>query len=196
LQAQKDEEFKNILNSCDLNIADGAGIKFAFWKQGEKLKSRIAGADLMQEILRIAGDRGSGIFLVANKNGLSTWEETCDAILQRYPNLKIEGVNLDKNISGCGLQTTGCEIVFCNFGAPFQEKFLYSLKQVNYDKIRLVMGVGGSFDYLTGKMKRAPKWMRKIGLEWLFRLILGPKYRIKRIFKAIIIFPIKVIINN
>lgn len=196
LEAQKDEEFKNILNDCDLNVADGVGIKFAFWKRSfQKLKTRIAGVDLMDEILKMANDRGLGVFLIADKNGLSTWEKTRDAILQKYPNLEIGGVNLDKN-EKYNISDTKYQILFSNSGAPFQEKFLYSLKSQENGKIKLVMGVGGSFDYLTGKVKRAPKWMRQIGLEWLFRLILKPRYRIKRIFNAVIIFPIKIIFNT
>lgn len=200
LAAQKDEEFKNILNNCDLNIADGVGIKFAFWKQGEKLKTRIAGVDLMGEILKMASDRGLGVFLVANKDGLSAWEETRDAILKVYPNLRIGGVDISPgslDFARDGKDNIKeFDIVFANFGAPFQEKFLHSLKSQENDKIKLAMGVGGSFDYLTGKIKRAPEWMRQLGLEWLFRLILEPRYRIKRIFNAVIIFPIKIIINS
>ena len=190
LAAQKDEEFKNILNSCDLNVADGIGIKLAFWKLGlQKLKTRIAGVDLMQEILKMADKRGSGVYLIASRDGLSTYEEIRDIISKTYPNLKISGDNIDKNVIGYGLQVTGCEIVFCSLGAPYQEKFLNSLKSAN---IRLAMGVGGSFDYFTGKVRRSPKWMRQTGLEWLFRLIQQPN-RFRRIFNAVIIFPIKII---
>jgi N-acetylglucosaminyldiphosphoundecaprenol N-acetyl-beta-D-mannosaminyltransferase len=197
LEAQRDEEFKNILNSCELNIADGIGIKIAFWRFGEKLKTRIAGVDLMEKILQIASNRGLGIFLVVNKNGLGTWEETRDAILIKYPNLKIGGSNMEK-FGNCYLEIGNCEkyeIIFANHGAPFQEKFLHSLKNQKNDRIRLAMGVGGSLDYLTGKVQRAPKWMRKLGLEWLFRLWKQPN-RFQRIFNAVIIFPIKIIINK
>jgi len=86
-------------------------------------------------------------------------------------------------------------IVFANFGAPYQEKFLNSLKSAKNSKMRLVMGVGGSFDYLTGKIRRAPVFTRKIGLEWLWRLIQQPR-RIKRIWNAVIIFPIKIIFQK
>lgn len=192
LEAQKNEEFRNILNNCNLNIADGFGLKFAFWRWGEKLKSRVAGVDLMLEILKIANKRGLGVFLVANKNGLSNWEETRDAILKVYPNLKIGGINIDKNNLGYKLQVTGYKIVFCNFGAPFEEIFLNRQKNAI---IGVAMGVGGSFDFLAGKLRRAPIIMRKVGLEWLFRLIQQPR-RIKRIVGATIVFPIKIIFNN
>ncbi len=198
LEAQKDDEFKNILNNCDLNIADGVGIKFAFWRYGKNLKYRIAGADLMEEILKGAGNRGLGVYLVADKNGLSAWEETAEAVKKKYQNIKIDGINLEtlfpigNKVSKLAINH---EIVFCSLGAPFQEKFLHSLKSQENGKIRLIMGVGGSFDYLTGKIKRAPRWMRQLGLEWLFRLILEPRYRIKRIFNAVVIFPIKIILS-
>lgn len=190
LQAGEDAEFKNILNSCDLNIADGFGIKLAFWKYGKKLKCRMAGIDLMEEILRRASDKNLKIFLAANSRGLSGWELTRDAIHATYPSLIIKGENLDIHNTTYIIPDTN--IVFCNFGAPNQEKFLNNLKS---DKIKLAMGVGGSFDYLTGKIPRAPKFMRQIGLEWLFRLFVQPN-RWKRIWNAVIIFPIKVIFNK
>ena len=80
LEAQKNEQFKNILNSCDLNIADGIGIWFAFLRFGKYLKSRITGADLMLEILKMANDRRLGIFLACRKDGLSSFEETKKSI--------------------------------------------------------------------------------------------------------------------
>lgn len=189
LAAQENMEFKNILNSCDLNIADGFGIKLAFWRYGKFLKYRMAGIDLMNNILQIANEKKLSVFLAANKNGLSSWEETRNAILKIYPNLEINGANINIKKS-YELQVSSCEIIFCSFGAPYQEIFLRSQKG---GKIRLAMGVGGSFDYLTGKTPRAPKFLRQIGLEWLWRLLMQPK-RWKRIWNATIIFPTKVIL--
>jgi len=208
LAAQENMEFKNILNSCDLNIADGFGIKLAFWRYGKILKYRMAGIDLMREILQLANAKKLSVFLAANKNGLSSWEETRDAILRIYPNLEIYGSNInchsersDSEAEESNLNTESrsldyarddtniCDIIFCNFGAPYQEIFLRSQKG---GKIRLAMGVGGSFDYLTGKTPRAPQFLRQMGLEWLWRLLMQPK-RWKRIWNATIIFPIKVI---
>lgn len=199
LAAQENSEFRNILNSCDLNIADGFGIKLAFWRYGKNLKYRLAGIDLMLKILQFANVKKLSVFLAANKNGLSSWEETRDAILKTYPNLEITGENIDTKKSykffGCAKsgearQVSSCEILFCNFGTPYQEIFLRSQKG---GKIRLAMGVGGSFDYLTGKTLRAPKFLRQMGLEWLWRLVLQPK-RWKRIWNAVIIFPLKIIL--
>jgi N-acetylglucosaminyldiphosphoundecaprenol N-acetyl-beta-D-mannosaminyltransferase len=199
LEAQKDAGFRNILNGCDLNIADGMGIRFAFWKKGEKLKCRIAGADLLNKILKIANKDNLSIFLVANKKGLGSWEETAKEINKIYPNIKVAGADIDKNSNSLNkvksideTRIGKYDIIFANFGAPEQEKFLNSQK---YGKIRLAIGVGGSFDYLTGKVKRAPIFMRNLGLEWLWRLIQQPK-RIKRIISATIVFPLKVVFEQ
>ncbi|HCP08215.1 MAG TPA: hypothetical protein DIT25_00210 [Candidatus Moranbacteria bacterium] len=207
LAAQKDEEFRNILNGADLNAADGVGIKFAFLWYGKILKKRIAGADLMMEILKIADEKKMKIFLAANSGGLSSYEEVARAIKNIYPEIELGGINLDNQISNfqfsisnqilnSKFQIQNSDIVFCNFGAPHQEKFLHSLKSLKDSKIKLVMGVGGSFDFLTGKIKRAPKIMRSIGMEWLWRFFQEPKYRAKRIFKAAIIFPIRILLTK
>jgi N-acetylglucosaminyldiphosphoundecaprenol N-acetyl-beta-D-mannosaminyltransferase len=193
LQAQKDEDFKSILNTTALNIADGVGIRFAFLRFGKWLKARIAGADLMHEILHLANEKKLTVFLAANKNGLSRWEETCDALQKKYPDIEFSGANLDPlNFSSYQMPDTGYQILFCNFGAPFQEKFINFVKDA---KIRVAMGVGGSFDFVTGKARRAPRGMRIFGLEWLWRLILQPR-RWKRIWNAVIIFPIKIIFKK
>ncbi|MCX6813625.1 MAG: WecB/TagA/CpsF family glycosyltransferase, partial [Candidatus Azambacteria bacterium] len=170
LKAQKNLEFKNILNNCDLNVADGIGIWFAFLRFGKYLKSKIAGIDWMPKILKIADDRGLSVFLAARDDGLSTWEETRDAIHKIYPKLIINGTNVNchscesKNpvsnlfVSALDSRLRGNDnILFCNFGAPYQELFINSIKN---DNIRLAMGVGGSFDFLTGHIKRAPKILR------------------------------------
>jgi N-acetylglucosaminyldiphosphoundecaprenol N-acetyl-beta-D-mannosaminyltransferase len=197
LEAQKNEEFKNILNSCDLNIADGVGIKFAFWRYGKNLKFRMAGIDLVKKILKIASGRGLDIFLAANKDGLSTWEETRDAIIRIYPNLLIDGSNLNKNNVLYKIQNTRYQILLCNFGAPFQELFINRQKN---DTIKLAIGVGGSFDFLTGKIKRAPVLVCRLGFEWFWRLLQKPDpsvpRRWKRIWNAVIVFPIRILLRK
>lgn len=202
LEAQKNEVFKNILNSCDLNIADGFGIKLAFWRYGKSLQCRMTGADLMAEILQIANKKNLSVFLAIRKDGLSSFAEIKNALQKLFPNLEIAGKDIDiQDIKYQILNTKyplrpvedeASQILFCNFGAPYQEIFLNSLKN---GKIRLAMGIGGSFDYLTGKTSRAPQFLRQMGLEWFWRLILQP-HRFSRIFKAVIIFPIKVILNK
>lgn len=193
LEAQKDDEFKNILNNSDLNVADGVGIWFAFLRFGKLLKARIAGADLMHEILKMADEKKLAVFLAVNKNGLSSYKETRDVLSKKYPNIKFDGSDIDPMTTNYKPRTMNYELLLCNFGAPYQEKFINSLKDA---KISIAMGVGGSFDYITGKSKRAPKIMRIFGLEWLWRLIQkspDKPRRWKRIWNAVIVFPIKII---
>ncbi len=190
LEAQKDNEFKDILNGADLNVADGAGIRFAFLRHCKLLKARIAGIDLMQEVLSLAKGDNLSVFIASYTGALSSWKEARDAILKKYPGLHVDGMDLDTK---CPSEfAVSSDILFCNFGAPHQEKFIHSLKTLNQSKIRLAMGVGGSFDFLTGKRKRAPKILQKIGLEWLWRFCGEPKRRAKRIWNAVVIFPLKV----
>jgi len=193
LRAQKDSAFKNILNQCDLNVADGVGIWYAFLRFGKFLQTRLAGVDLLEEILKIANEQKLSVFLAVSKEGLSSYEEIAKVLSGKYPNIKFSGSDIDPNITDYQLLVTSYCLLLCNFGAPFQEVFIRSQKDA---KIRLGMGVGGSFDFLTGKISRAPRPMRKLGLEWLWRLLRQPVYRTKRIFKAVIIFPIKILFSK
>jgi N-acetylglucosaminyldiphosphoundecaprenol N-acetyl-beta-D-mannosaminyltransferase len=193
LQAQVDFDFEKILNGCALNVADGIGIKFAFWRYGKQLKRRIAGADLMHDVLRVADRRRLKVFLAASAHGLSTWQETATVLGVLYPDVEFSGDNIDPLDFTYNLKRKDYDLLLCGFGAPHQERFINSVKN---DTIRLAMGVGGSFDFVTGKISRAPKLWRKIGLEWLWRFIQEPGYRAKRIFNAIIVFPIKIIFKK
>jgi N-acetylglucosaminyldiphosphoundecaprenol N-acetyl-beta-D-mannosaminyltransferase len=203
LEAQKDAEFKDILNNSALNVADGIGIWFAFLRFGKLLKARIAGADLMHEILKIADEKRLLVFLAINKNGLSLYEEIKDALSLKYPDIQFFGEDIDPTATNYELQTispwrdtaeavANHKLLLCNFGAPQQEKFINSMKN---DIIGVAIGVGGSFEFITGKIRRAPKIMRILGLEWLCRLILQPK-RWKRIWNAVIVFPIKILFSK
>ena len=229
LRAQRDQEFRNILNRCALNVADGVGLSYAFLRHLEYLKTRLAGADLMQEIFEIADKKKLSLFLAIHKSGLSSYVEIKRVLNEKYPNIKIGGGDIDPRKNKKLPSTVGFQVVFCNFGFPQQEKFLNSLNKNDppthpndkpeseliksntssensedlglqnkgcRGKIRLAMGVGGSFDFITGKLSRAPKIMRLLGLEWLYRLMLEPRYRIERVLRAVIVFPLRVIINK
>jgi N-acetylglucosaminyldiphosphoundecaprenol N-acetyl-beta-D-mannosaminyltransferase len=190
LEAERNSEFRTVLQNCDLRIADGVGITLAMLCKGEKLKCRFPGADLVDEIIHQTSGRGKSVYLAIRKDGLSSFQEVKDMLLKIFPELQIDGDNFDPQ--SYQLPVTSYQVIFCNFGAPAQELFLASLK--DNPNIRLAIGVGGSFDYLTGKLKRAPKFLRSFGLEWLWRLIQQPK-RWKRIWNAVIVFPIKVLIK-
>ncbi len=192
LRADRDEEFKNILNGCALCLADGVGIWYAFIRNFGYLKARVAGADLLNEILEIANDKKLSIYLAITTRGLSSYKEIRKILREKYPNIEIAGADLDPKKDKKWPKIITQQIVFCNFGFPKQEKFLNLIKN---DTIRLAMGVGGSFDFVTVKIQRAPLWMRKVGLEWLWRLKLEPRYRFRRIINAVVVFPVRILFN-
>ena len=191
--AERDDVFRQALLDADLCVADGFGVVLAGWFFGEPV-TRFPGADLLDEILKIADEKKLSVYLAIRKDGLSSDEEIKSVLLQKYPNLIIDGMELDIKVGHTSYVIPHTSnIVFCNFGAPDQELFLESLRN-NPGSIRLAMGVGGSFDYLTGKQKRAPKILRALGLEWLWRFILQPK-RFKRIWNAVVIFLLLVFLS-
>lgn len=199
LEAEKDEEFFYILEKADLGLADGTGLFFAALIQGQLL-SRIQGSDATIDILKIAEANNYKVVITKAEIALSSTEEIDNALQKRFPKLKLLVVEIDhKNQhpipSAAQLKIIndfGPHIIFATFGAPHQEKFIYhNLKKI--PSARLAIGVGGAFDFLTGKSRRAPRFMRRVGIEWLWRLMLQPKRRAKRIINAVIIFPQKVI---
>ncbi len=193
LTAQKNPVFQKIINNCNLNIADGFGVTLAYFRFKKILKARIAGADLILNILKKANQRKMKIFLAIKKEGLSNYQEIYLILKKKYPNLIINGADIDTQNNkylNYQLPKQSYQLLFCNFGAPEQEYFINNIKN---DKINLAIGVGGSFDFLTGKIKRAPFFMRKIGLEWLWRLLQQPK-RSKRIWQAVIVFLIAILL--
>ncbi len=200
LEAQKNKRFRDVLKSADLSVPDSVSMHLVAWHSGTLLQARYPGIDLMHDMLALAQTRGDGVFLLASTIGLSTWEETAQAIHKDFPTLTIHGINLaptTKKIDNivATISKHGSAIVLCNFGAPQQDLFLSALKNATIPSVRILMGVGGSYDFITGKQKRAPHWMRHMGLEWLYRLWQQPR-RFGRIVNAVVIFPLKLLFTT
>ncbi len=191
LETEKDEEFFYILNKASLAIPDGIGLKFAAWMMGKNIK-RFTGVDLVKSVLQLRITNYQLRIAVINWNSGLSKKENIKKILDRY---KLKNLVIDINRNGKIPQEMvdfKPDILFCTLGAPYQEKFIYhNLKKL--PSVKIGIGVGGAFDFLTGKTKRAPKLLRILGLEWLWRLFKQPK-RIKRIYKAVIVFPYKFIV--
>lgn len=185
IAAQKDLEFKKVLNQADLAIPDGAGLKLA-----SDIESIIPGIDFMEALCKLAAEKGFTTGFLGGKEEVA--KETAKCLQKKYPGLKVafaqSGGGIDRNgnmLSDYRLPTTVAEderlkpvdILFVAFGHIKQEKWIAN----NLDKIpvHVAMGVGGAFDYLSGKVLRAPKLVRNLGFEWLFRLVVQP-WRIKR----------------
>ncbi|MEK7143130.1 MAG: WecB/TagA/CpsF family glycosyltransferase [Patescibacteria group bacterium] len=195
--AQKDIQFKKILNQADLALPDGVGLILAGRILGTPLKERITGVDLTWAICKLAEDRGYSVFFLGGIRGVA--KETASRIKKIHSRLLVAGYYEGKPNDAKtwdAIERVRPNILFVAFGAPKQDKFIYDLihsSRISHNP-SLSIGVGGTFDYIAGRIPRAPEWLRNLGLEWLYRFYSEP-WRIKRIFKAVIVFPILVIFD-
>lgn len=188
--ADNDEELFYILNKADLALPDGVGLKIAAWFLGINLL-RITGADLVEDILKLAEDQSRRVTILNWRQGLSEAEEIKAAVVKKFPGLELQVENINRRppYDFSRIIKFSPEIIFLTLGAPYQEKFIFH-NLTKLPSVKIGIGVGGAFDFLTGRIKRAPKAFRIVGLEWLWRLYKQPA-RWKRIYKAAIIFPVR-----
>lgn len=219
LAAQKDQEFKDILNRADLAIPDSSSLGFSYWllKKNRLTRlllwplfflpfkqvipfERVLGIDLMEALCKLSAEKGFVVGFLGGAKGVA--EKCAECLLKKYPNLKISFASGDIEVNKQGREVESSnknqelskkkldskflilpsDILFVAFGHIKQEKWIAD----NLDKIpiHVAMGVGGAFDYLSGSVPRAPKWIRDLGFEWLFRLFVQPR-RIKRQFSLL-----------
>ena len=179
----KNSKLKTIFNSQNYQIPDGVGIILASKLKKGKIKSRITGIDLMNDICKKFCNYNTPIFLYGSKEGIS--EKAKLELENLYPNVNIVGtcsgyephnIVLDK------INKSNAEILFVGLGSPKQENFIIDNFE-NLKNIKLFMPVGGSFDVISKSLNRAPNWMIKCNLEWLYRLFQEPK----RFFRQLIL---------
>mgnify|MGYP000427220215 FL=1 len=176
MQAQRDPELKDILNNSDLLIADGAGVVLASKILGKPLKEKVSGIDLVKRILENAKNRPTSFFILGAKPGVA--ETAAKNIEAQYPGAVIKGCqhgyfSEDEEESIIKkINNSGAEILLVGLGAPKQEKWIHR----NAPKLncRVAIGVGGTIDVFAGTASLAPEFMRRAGLEWLYRLIKEP----------------------
>ncbi len=196
--AKKNKELFDIINDAELITPDGVGIRLALKMKGINQEA-VTGYDLTLRILELASKRGLNIAIVGAK------PENLELAVKNI-NLKYEGVNVVYAHDGyftafddiiASIEKSGAKFLFCAMGSPKQEFFISRLKQKLKDKqTGLVMiGVGGTIDVLSGQVKLAPKFFRKIGLEWLYRTLMQPE-RFKRIFPTLPLFFFQSIIDS
>lgn len=187
MAAQIDTKFKEILNQTDLNVPDGIGLQGAARILNQKINERITGVDLTWELCKIAAESNYSIFFLGGAPGVA--EKAAYRVKLLNHELKIAGTYAGTpNENGLiqKINDSGADILLVAFGSPKQEKFIFNNK--HQLKAKIAIGVGGTFDYIAGITPYAPSWMRKIGLEWLYRLLTQPK-RWLRIFTAVVLFP-------
>ncbi len=183
VQARDNPSFKTCLNSSDLNLVDGVGIVWYLKiKRGISVQ-RIGGVDLAWQLLEFLNQEKGKVFLLGSQKEVN--ELALSRLREKFPSLEIKGVGGNKvgsqgEIDEEIIRTINAfrpDLLLVAFGAPKQEFFSCHYRDVLQAKVLMV--VGGAFDYWAGKVPRAPRWMQKLGLEWLFRLIRQP-WRIKR----------------
>lgn len=177
---QKDRYFAKALNEADLAIADGAGIVWVAKRQNVKLE-RLSGTDLMLALCKIASKKKWRVFLLGGRKAAEKAAGKLSAGLKikSHPgskNIKQESLSERRQIIKA-INDFKPHLLFVAYGAPWQE--LWIKKNLSKLKVKVAMGVGGAFDYISGKTPRAPGFVRNLGLEWLFRLIVEP-WRLKR----------------
>ncbi len=172
--------FAQVVREAQIKIIDGVGVMWAARTLGIQAGERIAGVDLMKEMVGMANDLSLRVLLIGGKPNLAL--RLADCYTQAYPKAKFRGLEGIKDVKNPRSDEEKAvfsivsdykpHMMFVSFGSPEQELWLES------NKLRLkgivCMGVGGAFDYETGQTMRAPRFLRTIGLEWLFRLGLQP----------------------
>lgn len=182
VKLQKDAYLKEIICGCDIVNADGMPLVWASKLFGTPLKGRVTGIDLMFALLENGSKKGYRFFLLGAKE--EVLQKTLANIKNRYQNIRIAGFrngywseNEEPQIVK-QIRDSNADILFVAVSSPKKEIFLK--KYLDALNVPFSMGVGGSFDIVAGLTKRAPIWMQKTGLEWLFRLIQEPKRMWKR----------------
>lgn len=174
VKAQTDEALKELLNEAEMPIADGIGVVLASrWRVG-KVRERVTGVETMLHLCRHAAARGYPVFLLGAKPGVA--EKAARILQSRYPGLQVAGTQHgyfddDREVVE-QINRSGARILFVAMGSPRQE---YWIRKHRDDLApRILQGVGGSLDVICGHIPRAPEWMQRMGLEWLYRLIKEP----------------------
>ena len=177
VMASDDSNYRKILNNAKLALPDGIGVMIAGQVMGRHLQERIHGVDLVKSLCKEVSRQPITVgFLGAGPN---VAEKTAECLKREYPQLKVGLISQEWSEE---LKSKKVDILFVAFGSPKQE--IWISKNLEKLPAKVVVGVGGAFDFISGRVKRTPLFMRKLGLEWLFRLIIQP-WRIKRQLRLI-----------
>ena len=182
LAAEKDPEFRRVLNAADLVLPDGIGVVYSAKILGTPLKERVPGIEFAEAMLSALNDMGGRLYLLGAKPGVA--EEAGRRICARYPDLVLcgthDGYFKDEQAILPEIAAAKPDLLFVCLGAPKQEKWMARWGQ--HTGAKLAIGLGGCLDVFAGNVRRAPEQWQKLGLEWAYRLKKEPK-RIGRMAK-------------
>jgi len=180
--ANQEPDLMRIINQAELNVPDGIGIVWGARLLGQSLKGRVTGTGMLPAIASLCAERGVSLFLLGGQPGVA--ELAASELRHRIPGLEIAGVSSSDPDAWHDEETvdrineSGAGVVAVAYGCPKQD-FWIARNCGRLASVRVAIGVGGALDFISGQTPRAPRLMRKAGLEWLFRLWLEPS-RAKR----------------
>lgn len=177
VMAQKDKEFRDILNQADLSVADGVGVVWASRLFGEPLQERVSGADIVAQLKKESANQK--VFLLGGRGGAA------QTIAKNWQNVVDFTENQDEAVNS--INRCRPDILLVALGAPKQEKWI-TQNLAKIPSVKVAMGVGGTFNFLSGKVRRAPEFMQFLGLEWLWRTM-TEKGRFGKAWRSVIVFP-------
>jgi N-acetylglucosaminyldiphosphoundecaprenol N-acetyl-beta-D-mannosaminyltransferase len=172
MAARADVTLRDLFNSADLVVPDGSGIVWAVRRRGGRMYHRVTGVDCVTALAERAAQRGWRVFLLGAAPGVA--DEAARRLQGRFPGLRIAGTypgtpdpSQDERMTGL-VRASAADVVCVAYGAPHQERWIAR----NRDRLgaAVALGVGGTLDFLAGRVPRAPAWMRHIGIEWAYRL--------------------------
>jgi len=185
-RAEKDDEFRGMLAQADVVVADGMPLIWASWVQGTALPQRVAGSSLVWSVAKAAAEHGRSLYLLGGDPGAA--EGAAKALIARYPDLRIAGIDcpafgFDQDpvkiveVKQKVLEAKP-DIVYVGLGSPKQERLIGQVR-VGLPHVWW-LGVGISLSFIAGDVRRAPRWIQKLGMEWLHRLAQEPGRLAKR----------------
>jgi N-acetylglucosaminyldiphosphoundecaprenol N-acetyl-beta-D-mannosaminyltransferase len=180
MRARVDHEFARVLESADLCLADGSGVVWAARRQGCAMRAPVTGVDLIPRLADLCARRHFRLFLLGAAPGVAA--DLASRLAAARPGLEVAAHSGSPSASSDAETLTAINshkprVLLVAYGHPNQE--LWIDRMSDRLGVAVAIGVGGAFDYLTGRIPRAPAWMRRAGLEWLFRLVRQP-WRIRR----------------
>jgi N-acetylglucosaminyldiphosphoundecaprenol N-acetyl-beta-D-mannosaminyltransferase len=184
VKARRDPELRDIINACDLINVDGMPVVWAARLLGIPLKERVAGVDLFEALMQRASLKGWRVFMLGARDEIVA--SVNEIYTQKYPGLIIAGYRngywtaSEEPQVVEQIRQAKVDLLFVAISSPKKEQFLGRYQEVM--KIPFAMGVGGTFDVAAGKVKRAPVWMQRSGLEWFYRFLQEPRRMFRRYF--------------
>lgn len=197
MEARHNPLFRSVLEQADLATADGAGLLLAARYRGTPLRGRVTGVELSVRLAELAAAKGYRLFLLGAAPGVA--EAAAAALRARFPGLTIAGCHAgspdprDEPAIRQIVAAAAPHILLVAYGHPRQD--LWIARNQPALQVPVAIGVGGVFDYLSGRVPRAPSWLRRLGLEWAYRLVRQPR-RWRRIVTAVPHFLLMVLFDR